>query len=158
VKSVMVAILLLCGPLAAGPPDPFVGTWKFVPEQSHFASGRQPKDIRLRFVMDNGRLREEEETIRSNGSTFTATFIHEYDGKEHPIAMTGETKHRTHTVRLTRIDERTVERRINHDSGQQYTTERLALSPDLKTLTEMHVGTGSDGRPYETVETFVRQP
>ena len=48
-------------------PNPFVGTWKFLPERSHF-DRTSPKDITLRFVIEKGELREEEEVVLSNGS------------------------------------------------------------------------------------------
>lgn len=48
-------------------------------------------DIKLRFSIDNGQLKEEEEQTLSNGTTRTAIFIPQYD------------------------------RRIRHDKGLTYT-------------------------------------
>jgi len=136
--------------------NPFVGTWKFVPERSHF-DRTAPKDIKLRFLIDKDQLREEEEITLSNGTTRTVVFIPQYDHQEHPLTMSGETKHKTHAVLWTRVDDRTIERRIDHDNGLEYTTERLSVSPDGQTLTETHLGKRPDGTPYEAVITFVRQ-
>ena len=47
--------------------------------------GIAPKDIKLRFLIDRGELREEEELTRSNRIARTAIFILEYDGQEHPL-------------------------------------------------------------------------
>lgn len=58
--------------------NPFVGTWKFVPERSHF-DRTAPKDIKLRFLIDKDELREEEEITLSNGTTRGAIFIPKYD-------------------------------------------------------------------------------
>ena len=71
--------------------------------------------------------------------------------------MSGETKHKSHAVLWTRVDDRTIERRINHDNGLEHPTERLSVSPDGQTLTETHFGKRPDGTPYETVITLVRQ-
>jgi hypothetical protein len=142
--------------MATAEPNPFVGSWKFVPDKSRF-DRRAPKDIKLKFVIDEGLLREEEETTTSDGRRFVGSYVHQYDGREHPFNLSGETRHRTHTVLWTRIDANTVERRINHDNGKEYTTERLAVSPDGNTLTETHWGKHVDGTAYEVVESFVRQ-
>jgi len=135
---------------ADAPTNPFVGAWKLVPERSHF-EGTAPKDIKVRFLIDKDELREEEELTRSNGSTRTAVFIPKYDGVEHPFTMSGETKHKSHAALWTRTDDRTIERRINHDNGLEYTTERLSVSPDGETLTETHFGKRADGTSYEIV-------
>lgn len=136
-------------PPAEAQTNPFVGTWKLVPEHSHFDRAA-PKDITLRFLIDNGELTEQEQVILSNGSTRTTIFIPQYDGLEHSFSMSGETKHKSHAVLWTRVDDRTIERRINHDNGLEYTTERLSASPDGQTLTETHSGKHPDGTPYET--------
>lgn len=125
--------------MVAAQTNPFVGTWKFVPERSHF-DRTAPKDIKLRFLIDKDELREEEEITLSNGTTRRAVLIPQYDNQEHPLTMSGETKHKTHAVLWTRVDDRTIARRINHDNGLEYTTERLSVSPDGKILTETHSG------------------
>ncbi len=131
----------------------FVGTWQFVPERSHF-EGTAPKDIKLQFLIDKGELREKEEITRSNGTALITIFIPQYDHQEHPLTISGETKHKTHSVLWTGVDDHTIERRINHDNGLEYTTERLSVSSDGQTLTERHLGKHPDGTPYETVITF----
>ena len=71
--------------------------------------------------------------------------------------MSGETKHKTHAALWTRIDDRTIERRINHDNGLEYATERLSASADAQTLTETHFGKRPDGTAYETVWAFAKR-
>ena len=143
--------------MVAAQTNPFVGTWKLVPERSHFDGPHPPKDIKLRFLIDKDQVREEEEITLWNGNTRTSFFILQYDHQEHPFTISGETKHKTHAVLLTRVDERTIEQRINHDNGLEYTTERLSVSPDGQTLTRTNSGKRPDGTPYEAVITFVRQ-
>jgi ketosteroid isomerase-like protein len=138
------------GCIVAAQTNPFTGTSKFVPERSHF-EGTTPKDIKVRFLIDKDELREGEELTRSNGSTRTAVFIPRYDGMEHPFTMSGETKHKSHAALWNRPDDRTIERRIDHDNGLEYTTERLSVSPDGETLTETHFGKRPDATSYETV-------
>ena len=70
--------------------NPFVGTWKFVPERSHF-DRTAPKDIKLRFLIDKDQLREEVEITLSNGAKRTWVFIPQYDHQEHPLTISGET-------------------------------------------------------------------
>jgi len=141
--------------------NPFVGTWKFVPERSHFdrsAGSTAPKDIKLRFLIDKDQLRGEIEITLSNGTKRTLVWIPQYDRQEHPLIMSGETIHKTHTVLWTRVDDRTIECRINHDNGLEYTTDRLSVSPDSQTLTQTHSVKRPDGTAYEQFfVTFVRQ-
>jgi hypothetical protein len=142
--------------IVAAQTNPFVGTWKFVPERSHF-DRTAPKDIKLRFLIDKDQLREEVEITLSNGAKRTWVFIPQYDHQEHPLTISGETKHKTHAVLSTRVDDRTIELRINHDNGLEYTTDRLSVSPDGQTLTQTHSGKRPDGTPYEEVIAYVRQ-
>src|SRR5215469_18223426 len=157
-RHVLVAIFVFAGAcLVAGQTNPFVGTWKLVPERSHFDGPHPPKDVKLRFLIDKDQVREEEEITTWNGATLTKSFIPQYDHQEHPFTISGETKHKTHAVLSTRVDDRTIEQRINHDNGLEYTTERLFVSPDGQTLTKTILGKRPDGTPYETVISFVRR-
>ena len=142
--------------IVAAQTNPFVGTWKFVPERSHF-DRTAPKDIKLRFLIDKDQLREEVEITLSNGAKRTWVFIPQYDRQEHALTISGEAKHKTHAVLSTRVDDRTIELRINHDNGLEYTTDRLSVSSDGQTLTQTHSGKRPDGTPYEEVIAFVRQ-
>ena len=64
--------------------DPFVGNWRWVPERSRVIfRGAVPKDIKYRFVVENGKLREESEIILPDGRSVPAVYIHQYDGQEH---------------------------------------------------------------------------
>src|SRR5215469_3376119 len=65
--------------------NPFVGTWKFVPERSHFRTA--PKDIKLRFLIDKDQLRGEVELTLSNGTKRTWAWIPQYDHQEHPMTL-----------------------------------------------------------------------
>jgi hypothetical protein len=142
--------------------DPFLGNWRFVPEESSRFLYREtvPKDIKNRFVVENGTLREEFEIILPDGTFPPSTSVypfHQFDGKEHPYSGTADMKHRKHTILSKRIDDHTIERRINHDDGTLITTDRLVISPDGRKLTQTRVQHPSDGTPSETVLIFVRQ-
>ena len=142
--------------------DPFVGNWRWVPERSTRFLYREtvPKDIKDRFVVENGTLREEFEIIPPDGTfpSFVAVYpFHQFDGQEHPYRGTADTKHRKHSILSKRIDDHTVERRINHDDGKLITTDRLVISPDGRELTITRFQHPSDGTPSETVLIFVRQ-
>ena len=155
---VLLTLTSLCGRLWAQT-DPFVGNWRWVPERSSRFLYREtvPKDIKNRFVVENGTLREEFEIILPDG-TFPSLMsiypFHQFDGQEHPYKGTADTKHRKHTILSKRIDDHTIERRINHDDGTLITTDRLVISPDGSELT---LTQRSDGAPSATVITFVRQ-
>jgi hypothetical protein len=138
--------------------DPFVGNWRWVRERSRSApGGTLPKDIKRKIVVENGKLREESESIQQDGSSRVLVFILEYDGKEHPVEAAADAVHRKHTILWKRIDDHTIEGRINHDDGKLYTTLRLVVSPDGSELTQTGRGQSSDGTPVETLLTFVRQ-
>ena len=137
--------------------DPFVGNWRWVPEES-----RSTPNItwKLKFVFENGQLREELEShlqSKSKSGTRKSVGILQFDGQEHPFEVTGETKHSKHTVLWKRIDDHTVEGRINHDDGKEYSTERFVISPDGRKLTLTLLGQRPDGTQSESIITFVRQ-
>ncbi len=77
-------------------------------------------------------------------------FTPQYDHQEHPLTISGETKHKTHAVLWLRVDDHTIERRVNHDNGLEYTTERLFVSSDGQSLTETHLGKRPDGTPMRS--------
>ena len=134
--------------------DPFVGNWRWVPEES-----RSTPNItwKLKFVFENGQLREELEShlqSKSNGRGRKSVGILQFDGQEHPFEVTGETKHSKHTILWKRIDDHTIEGRINHDDGKEYSTDRFVISPDGRKLT---LTMRSDGTQSEGMITFVRQ-
>ena len=136
--------------------DRLVGDWRFVPEQSRFRGNAT--DIELRFVIENGQLREDLKNILPNGKSRVFVFIHQLDGQERPYKLTGETKHRKHTVIGRRIDDYTIERRVSHDDGTEYTIERLVISPDGTKLTRTQLTESSDGTSSEdNVMVFVRR-
>jgi hypothetical protein len=125
--------------------DPFVGNW------------RARNGGELRFLVENGQLGMEGKMILRDGNVRTVAVIYQFDGQEHPSEVSGETKHRKHTVVQKRIDDHTIESRTNHDDGKEYSTERYIISPDGSELTMTQRGQRSDGTPSENVVIFVRQ-
>jgi len=142
---VLLTLMSPCDRLWSAQTDPFVGNW------------RSSNGDELRFVVENGQLRMEEKLILQPGRSRVADSILQFDGQEHPFELAGETKHRKHTIFWKRIDDHTVEGRINHDDGKEYSTRRLVISPEGRKLTLTLIGQRSDGTPSEGVITFVRQ-
>ena len=134
--------------------DPFIGTWRWLPEESRF-SGPVLDDVKLKFVFENGQLREElrqylgdknaQKAGYSKGGSRVSAGILQFDGQEHPYEVTGDAKHRKHTIVWKHIDDHTVEGRINHDDGKEYSTDRFVISPDGRKLTLTLLGQRSDG-------------
>ena len=156
---VLLTLMLPCGRLWAQA-DRFVGNWRWVPERSSRFLYREtvPKDIKNRFVVENGTLREEFEIILPDGTFPPSTSVypfHQFDGQEHPYEGSADMTHRKHTILSKRIDDHTIERRMNHDDGTLITTDRLVISPDGRELTMTRFQQPSDGTP--TVLIFVRQ-
>ena len=112
----------------------------------------------MRFVVENGQLRRELKVILRDGNSRTSVVTYQFDGKVHPFELTGETNHLKHTSVQKRIDDHTIESRVNHDDGKEYSTERLVVSPDGRELTLTTFGQRSDGTPCEKdVTIFIRQ-
>ena len=163
---VLLTLTSPCDRLWSAQTDLFVGNWRFVPEESQSTPNITWK---LKFVFENGQLREELEShlqSKSKSGTRKTVGILQFDGQEHSLEVTGETKHSKHTVLWKRIDDHTVEGRINHDDGKEYSTDRFVISPDGRKLTLTMrayaasgdlLGPRSDGTPSETVLMFVRQ-
>jgi len=157
----LLTLMSLCDRLWSAQTDLFVGNWRFVPEESRL-SETTPKDItyKLKFVLENGQLREELASAlqsKSNGRGRVAGGMLQFDGQEQTFEATGETKHSKHTILWKLIDDHTVEGRINHDDGKEYSTQRLVISPDGRKLTLTLLGQRSDGTESKTIITFVRQ-
>ena len=152
---VLLTLTSPCDRLWSAQTDLFVGNWRWVPEESRLSKGT-PKDItyKLKFVFENGQLREELDQSVGDGRSRKSVGILQFDGHEHPFEVTGETKHSKHTVVWKRIDDHTVEGRINHDDGKEYSTDRFAISPDGKKLT---LTMRTDGSSSEGVIVFVRE-
>ena len=140
----LVLLAMAFAQLSFAQTDPFVGNW------------RSKDGGELRFVLENGKLRMELKIILRDGNSRRSVIVYQFDGQEHPSEVSGETKHRKHTVLSKRIDDHTIESRTNHDDGKEYSTERLAVSPDGSELTITQRGQHSDGTKYENTHTFVR--
>jgi hypothetical protein len=157
---VLLTLMSPCDQLWSAQTDPFVGKYRWVPERSSRFLYRRtvPKDIKNRFVVENGILREELEIIPQDGTlpSFLVIYpFHQFDGQEHPYEGSADMTHRKHTILSKRIDDHTIERRMNHDDGTLITTDRLVISPDGRELTMTRFQQPSDGTP--TVLIFVRQ-
>ena len=113
-------------------------------------------DVKLKFVFENGQIREELRQYLGDKSRVSAGIL-QFDGQEHPYEVTGDAKHHKHTIIWKHIDDHTIEGRINHDEGKEYSTDRFVISPDGRKLTLTLLGQRPDGTPTETVMTFVRQ-
>jgi hypothetical protein len=83
---VLLTLMSPCDCLWPARTDPFVGNWR----------SRNGGD--LRFVVENGQLRMEAKMILGDGNSGTVVVIYQFDGQEHPTEVSGETKHRKHTV------------------------------------------------------------
>ena len=102
-----------CDRLWSAETDPFVGNWR-------------SRNGEMRFVVENGQLRMEAKMILRDGNSRTVVVIYQFDGQEHPSEVSGETKHRKHSILWKRIHDHTVERRTDHDDGKEFSTDRLS--------------------------------
>jgi hypothetical protein len=85
----LLTLMSLCDRLWSAQTDLFVGNWRFVPEESRL-SETTPMDItyKLKFVLENGQLREELASAlqsKSNGRGRVAGGILQFDDQEHRL-------------------------------------------------------------------------
>jgi hypothetical protein len=78
------------------------------------------------------------------------------DGKEHTFTLP-DAKHNSHTSTCKLIDERTLERVVNHDNGKMVTTARTSVSSDGKTMKETWTGKTEDGKAIDLLYVFDKQ-
>ena len=145
--------LAFSDPVRAQTQDPALGTWVLNVAKSKYNSGPAPKSLIVTFkASGTGGLTAVSESVDTAGGTARTEYTANYDRKDYPLKGVAIAD----VVSLRRIDARTSER-IDKRSGRVVQTFLRAVSPDGRTLTVTHKGTGADGKPFTNTLVFVKK-
>ncbi|MBI4445074.1 MAG: hypothetical protein HY645_04120 [Acidobacteria bacterium] len=133
--------------------DPLIGTWKFVPEKSHYSSGGGPKAAIARYEPygENG-VKFTSEIEMGNGNIVKRGWIAYFDGKEHPV--TGDPNY--DSIAMRRINSHTI-LYMYKKAGNIMSAQVRYIHPDGKTQTMTHLGVSANGQPIDNTVVFERQ-
>jgi hypothetical protein len=130
--------------------DPFVGTWKINIEKSKLSDPARWKGAVAIMESTGGGLRTTFERPMPDGQIRRTSNVVSY-GKETPIeGSPGDT-----TI-AERVDSFHL-RIIYKTNGKQTGVLESTVSPDGKTVTDIHKGTGRSGKPLDEVRVYDKQ-
>jgi hypothetical protein len=121
--------------LLATASDPFVGTWRLIPEKSTFEKGAPPPPpgVSMTYTRDGDVVTVTATVPLPDGKERKIVHTETYDGKPHDRY---EGKPNGETLTHRRIDERTVETVWRKD-GQPTAITTRTVSPDGRVLTSV---------------------
>jgi hypothetical protein len=133
--------------------DPFVGTWKLIPEKSTFEEGGQPPPpgVTMTYSREGDVVTVAATAPLPEGKERKIVHTETYDGKAHDRY---EGKSNGETLTHRRVDDRTVETTWRRDGAPMAITTRT-VSPAGATLTSV---VRSPGKPQpDNVMVYQRQ-
>jgi hypothetical protein len=124
--------------------SPFLGTWRQNLSKSKIARGEPQKD-RILVIAPYGQNGWMRVVLNQNqkGEWVEEHFLATLDGKDYPTLGNDP-----RVVSLKRIDANTVEVSLKRN-GRVSSVQRLTLSPDGRTLTQLGSGVDGSGQRYE---------
>jgi hypothetical protein len=149
------AVLALgLGPLAlaAGTPDPVVGTWTLNVAKSKFSPGPGPRSLSRVYAQDEQGTTLTLTGVNADGSPISAHSTFKYDGKDYPY--TGSPNF--DSLALQRVNATTVKSTLKRD-GKPVGTSTRTLSSNGKVLTLKSKVTDPKGVLHEEVQVFDKQ-
>jgi hypothetical protein len=145
-------VLILGAAIAAGAPDPIIGTWKLNVAKSTFSPGPALKNQTRAYVATPQGLLLTLTATAADGKTSTSTMTFKYDGKPYP--MTGSPDF--DSVSVTRVDAN-VTASTQLKAGKNVGSGLRTLAKDGKTMTFAQKGTHISGVKYDDMFFYDRQ-
>jgi hypothetical protein len=153
-KRIAFASAVFISSLSPQTTSPFIGDWKVNAARSKSDQPIGDALLRIRKTLNGFEMTLQQ--IRTNGNPPPRIFPCVLDGKEH-IFTFPDAKHRTHASTCKLINERTLERTVNHDNGKMVTTTKARISTDGKTIEEVWTGKTEQGKPIDLLYVFDKQ-
>jgi hypothetical protein len=141
--------------MAAGPAlaaDPVIGTWQLNVAKSKFSPGPGPKSQTRTYADSPDGTALTIKSVSADGKESNMTLTFKTDGK--PSKANGNPDF--DTVKVTRVDERTV-KSLQTRGGADAGSGVRSVSKDGKTLTFKQKGTHADGTAYDDVLVYDRE-
>jgi hypothetical protein len=155
----VIAVVLLSVAVAAQTTDAWLGTWKLDVAQSKFNTGQAPQIQTLTIEpVTGGAQKHTFEGTNANGQKVHTERVAKFDGVDAPIVYSGEAPAppEKRTTAFRRIDDHSFEV-INKRDGKVFSTGRIVVSADGKTLTNTDTGTSAQGQPVNSVSVYTKQ-
>jgi hypothetical protein len=142
-KILLLGALLSLATGAWSQDSPFFGTWRQNLSKSKIARGEPQKD-RILVISPYGQNGWMRVVLNQNqrGEWVEEHFLATLDGKDHPTLGNDP-----RVVSLKQLDASTVEVSLKRN-GKVSSVQRLTLSPDGKTLTQLGSGVDGSGQRY----------
>ena len=152
-RSIRLLTVVLGAVVAVWAADPIAGTWKLDLAKSKYKPGPAPVSETRTYEMLKDGLKATVRTVAPDGTSTTAEFPVNYDGRYY--TLTGDPQF--DKIALTKIDDHTGEATLLH--GEIVVgVARRTVSADGKTMTITYKGQGSEGQEIENVAVYEKQP
>jgi hypothetical protein len=156
--ALALAVALISG-AAAQTADPFIGTWKLVPEKSKYESGQPPQNFTRTYEdRGGGVIFMTVESVNAQGATRRSYVAYKRDGKPYPEGVAGDTAVRMSATKS--IDPYTEEVEFFVDGVRAVTgttDTTIVISKDGRTMTQQLRTTAQDGRRITNVAVYEKQ-
>jgi hypothetical protein len=140
--------------------DPFIGTWKLIPEKSKYENGTPPQNFTRTYEdRGGGVIFMTVVTVNAQGAARRSWVAYKRDGKPYPEGVAGDAAVRMSATRS--IDPYTEEVEFYVDGVRATTgttSTTMTISKDGRTLTQQLRSTGQDGRTTTNVAVYEKQP
>ena len=133
-------------------PDPFLGTWELIPDQSRYEFGRPPASGTYRITANETGYSFIIHWTTADGQPMNAAYDAIPDGQQHPYENTAVAD----AVSLTRVSEQQLDS-ASFKAGRQIAHASRVLSADGQTMTITQSGRMPDGTPFSNHSLYRRQ-
>ena len=136
--------------------NPFIGTWKMLPDKSTFVTGQELKEMTVVFTAEGDKIRRTASGTYVNGEPLdeggSQGGILPWDGKPHIVHETGPNV----VVSCTPVKDRSSEATMKID-GKLVRRAVAKVSANGQTLSESRDNYDSQGKKSKTVVIFEKQ-
>jgi hypothetical protein len=131
-------------------PDPFTGTWAFVPAESHWP-GPPPRSWLQDITCSAERIHVVERIESATGEHTSHSVDAAFDGREY--AVTGSAQ--VETIAYTRPERSRIDG-VGRKAGRVVFSEVIAVAPERGRLTQTIVFARAGGEPVQGIAVFQR--
>lgn len=133
-------------------PDPFLGTWELIPDQSDYQLGQPPASGTYRITANETGYTFNIQWTTADGQEMAAAYDAIPDGQQHPY----ENPAIADAVSLTRVSEKQLDSASFKD-GQQIAHAARILANDNQTMTVIQSGQTPDGGSFSNTAVYHRR-
>lgn len=133
-------------------PDPFLGIWHLIPDQSRYEFGQPPASGTYILTANETSYTFTIQWTTADGQAMNATFDGIPDGQQYPY----ENPAIADAISLTRVNDRQLDS-ATFKNGQQIAHATRVLSANEQTMTITQTGQMPDGTPFSNISFYQRK-